>query len=508
MGAARVVGASLLGVEAELVTVEGRFEPGDRDGTEVEITGLPDPVIRESRRRLLAALAESHLRPAAGRLQLNLVPAARKKSGEALDLALALAGAAACGHLDARWLEGALFLGELGLDGRLHAVPGGLAAALAAREAGLARLFAPPRTAEEAAAAQATESYAACDLASLARHISGAGPSLTPLRPPDPGAEVSAEVVTVGALGRVRGQREAKRALAIAAAGGHGLLLVGPPGAGKSLLARALPDLLPPPSRAERLEITRTLSAAGMWPGGLARRRPFRAPHHTASHVGLVGGGPQLAPGEISLAHGGVLFLDELAEFPREVLESLRQPLEEGRVTIVRAGRRVVLPARFQLVCAMNPCPCGYRGHPRVPCRCSRPQIDRYRQRISGPLLDRIELRLELLPPTVDQLVGPPPDGDDDVGLVRAVRRASERRRARQGERPNAVLDAEELALHAPLDAPSRRLLRAAAERAPLSARAVDGLRRVARTIADLAGDDAVGENHLAEALALRGAWL
>jgi magnesium chelatase family protein len=284
------------------------------------------------------------------------------------------------------------------------------------------------------------------------------------------------------------------------------LLFVGPPGAGKSMLASRLVRLLPPPSRAERIEISRVLSAVGRWPGGLARERPYRAPHHTSSYAGLVGGGSSAAPGEITLAHCGVLFLDELPEFRRESLVALRQPLESGAITLSRAGRRLDLPARFQLVCAMNPCPCGYRGHPAIPCRCPAGEIFRYRRRISGPLLDRIDLRLELPAPEVRELGERPAPGERGAELVSLVAAARERMRARQGPTANAQLDADALDRTAPLGSRALALLEGAATSFSLSARAVQTLRRVARTLADLEGRGSVEERHLKQALGLRAA--
>jgi magnesium chelatase family protein len=464
-------------------------------------------VIRESRGRLVCALEANGLHLPHGRLFLNLVPAARRKSGETLDLPLVLSAGAACGHLDPRWLAGALFLGEVGIDGTLHAVPGGLAAALVARNRGVPRLIGPVATAREAAWLPGMQAFGARHLHDVIQHLSSEMGTLEPFLPVAPASEPSDNEEH---LDQVRGQSVGKLALAAAAAGGHGLLFIGPPGAGKSMLARRLIGLTSAPTIEERLEITRVLSAAGRWPGGLVTSRPFRAPHHTISYAGLVGGGGPPMAGEITLAHCGVLFLDELPEFRREVLESLRQPLETGSILISRAGRQLELPARFQLVAAMNPCPCGYQGHPRIPCRCPPGHVQRYLQRISGPLLDRIDLRIELDAPTLEELspshtsaapARPLPTHAEWRGKVLAAREAMI---ARQRSRRNADLTGEELDHWVELEGESRRILAHAAAQRGLSARALQSLRRVARTLADLAGEERVEVKHLAQALGLR----
>ncbi|MDG2004179.1 MAG: YifB family Mg chelatase-like AAA ATPase [Novosphingobium sp.] len=486
-----------LGLEARSVEVQCQVAPGmPRFG----IVGLPDKAVGESRDRVQAALAAMGLALPPKRITINLSPADLPKEGSHYDLPIALALLAAMNVCDAEQLADFVAVGELALDGRIIPSPGVLLAALHASgdEKGL---ICPAAQGSEARWASGVSVVAAPNLVSLLNHLKG----VQVLPPPEPGI---AEPADHGPdLKQVKGQETAKRALEIAAAGGHNLLMIGPPGAGKSLLASCLPGILPELAPSEALEVSMVASVAGTLEGGrISRARPFRAPHHSASIAALTGGGLKVRPGEVSMAHLGVLFLDELPEFQRPVLDSLRQPLETGEVTVARANAHVTFPARVQLIAAMNPCRCGHLDDPALACsRTPRCAAD-YQSKVSGPLLDRIDLHVEVDPVSASDLALPPAaEGTAEIGARVAKARAVQSGRTEQtGARTNAELDGDALDTYATPDEPGRKLLLQAADAMRLSARGYTRMLRVSRTIADLAGAVNVGRIHVAEALSYR----
>ncbi len=491
----------LTGIDPYIVSVEvdlARGLPG------FEIVGLPDAAVKESRDRVRAALQNMGYKLPQARIVANLAPADTKKQGSVYDLPLLLALLHAAG-LETLGFDGIGVVGEIGLTGEIRGIPGVLPMVLEAGRLELSRVIVPLQNAGEAAVVQDVEVLCAQHVQQVVDYLSGKG-TLTPANQlpslPSPKPELPDFV-------DVKGQREAKRALEIAAAGGHNVLLLGSPGAGKSMLARRLPSILPPLSHQEAIQVTKLYSVAGMLEPGtsLLEHRPFRSPHHTVSPAALTGGGPNAKPGEISLAHNGVLFLDELPEFQKNALEVLRQPLESGEISIARVRQRLTYPSKVMLIAAMNPCPCGFFGHPTRLCTCTPQSVRRYVGRVSGPLLDRVDIHVEVLPVSYQQISGKQP-GETSAQIrkrVLAARQLQSERYQGTSITCNAMIPSGMLAQVCQMEPQAETLLEVAFERMGLSARGYDRILKVARTIADLDSAQRIGAAHISQAVQLRG---
>jgi magnesium chelatase family protein len=497
--------AALLGIDAVPVSVE--VNTGETGVPDLILVGLPDSAVKESEDRVFSALSNSGLRMPRTRTTINLAPGDLRKEGAIYDLPIALGILVATGQLVCEQLGDYLIAGELSLSGATRPIKGGLAMAVLARETRRKSILLPPVAAQEAALVEGLRVYEITSLDQATRFLSGQLP-LTPLTPPRSVNRPAAGGEPEPDFADIKGQHAVRRAVEVAVAGGHNLIMIGPPGSGKSMIAKRIPGIMPHPTLDEYLDILRIHSAAGqtMSEGLHFLQRPARAPHHTISDVGLLGGGTIPGPGEISLAHHGVLFLDELPEFKRSALEVLRQPLEDGHVTISRSAGKITLPCHFMLVAAMNPCPCGYLGDAKHECRCSPSQVQRYRARISGPLLDRIDLHIEAPALTITELRSERP-GESSAAIRERIEQARLTQLGRfRGTRltANARMPVSQLKKFCALDAALGDLLQHAMEQLALSARAYDRILKVARTIADLAGAEQIAQPHLLEAIQYR----